>query len=396
MAGANGASSWVNSLRRSCTPGRRAAVATIDTEDVSVFPPSYRGGWSMTRLPRMRITVPLIAFVLSIAGAREAMAQATVISGRVTNEQGAPIQGANVLIPALGIGAIADANGEYRFTVPADRATGQSVTVAGRFIGFAQAQRVVTLTPGTQEVNFSLAADPFKLTEVVVTGVATGTEQRKLPFTVARISEEQVSQVPASSPVQALAGKVAGARVSVGTGAPGAEPAIRLRGSTNLDIGESQPLIIVDGVITRSNISDIDANDIASIEILKGATASSYYGSNAANGVIAITTKRGRNLEDGNAQIISRNEYGRSSLQRMIDLNTSHPYLLNPDGEIFYSSGGSRVTASQFMDQPYPTSGPNAWRNQLETWLRDGEFYSTNAQVGMRRGNTNFSTSFTT
>src|SRR5688572_32414716 len=142
------------------------------------------------------------------------------------------------------------------------------------------------------------------------------------------------SDLPASSPVTALAGKVAGARISVGTGAPGAPPAIRLRGSTNLGIGGSSPLIIVDGVVTRTNIADLDASDIESIEILKGATASSYYGSNAANGVISITTKRGRNLPEGNAQIISRSEYGKASLQNWVPLNTSHPYLLNPDGSI--------------------------------------------------------------
>lgn len=350
----------------------------------------------MTRIARKRITVPLVALCLSFFVAQEALAQATVITGRVTNEQGAPIAGANVAIPTLGVGAQADAEGNYRFTVPAERANGQSVSVTGRFIGFAQLQRTVTLSPGSQTLNFSLVSDPFNLTEVIVTGVATGTEQRKLPFTVAHVSEEQITQVPASSPVAALAGKVAGARVSLGTGNPGAAPAIRLRGSTNLDIGGSGPLIIVDGVVTRSNISDIDGNDIASIEVLKGATASSYYGSNAANGVINIATKRGKNLPEGSVQIISRNEYGSSSIQHFIPLNTSHPYLTNPDGEIYYDGGGGRVTVSQFMDQPYPTSGANVWRNQLEEWMKNGEFYSSNAQIGLRRGNTNFSSSFTT
>ncbi len=349
----------------------------------------------MTRLSGKRITVPLLALFLGLFAVREASAQ-TVITGRVTNEQGAAIAGANVAIPTLGVGGQADGSGNYRFTVPADRANGQTVSVTGRYIGFAQQQRPVALTPGTQTLNFSLAADPFNLTEVVVTGVATGTEQRKLPFTVARVSEEQISQVPASSPVTALAGKVAGAHISVGTGNPGAAPAIRLRGSTNLAIGGSSPLIIVDGIVTRSNISDLDANGIESIEILKGATASSYYGSNAANGVINITTKRGRNLPEGSVQIISRNEYGKASIQHWVPLNTSHPYLLNPDGNIFLTSGGSRVTVSQFMDQPFPTTGPNAWRDQLQEWMKNGEFYSSNAQVGLRRANTNFSSSFTT
>ena len=141
----------------------------------------------MTRIARKRITVPLVALCLSFFVAQEALAQATVIAGRVTNEQGAPIPGANVAIPTLGVGAQADAEGNYRFIVPAERANGQSVSVTGRFIGFAQLQRTVTLSPGSQTLNFSLVSDPFNLTEVIVTGVASGTEQRKLPFTVAHI-----------------------------------------------------------------------------------------------------------------------------------------------------------------------------------------------------------------
>jgi len=349
----------------------------------------------MTTRTRMRITIPMLALILGLFAVQEASAQ-TVITGRVTNEQGAPIPGASVVIPTMGVGGQVDATGMYRFTVSADRANGQTVSITGRYIGFAQQQQTVILTAGTQTLNFSLAADPFNLTEVIVTGVSTGTEQRKLPFTVARVSAEQVTEVPATSPVSALAGKVAGARVTSGTGAPGAAPAIRLRGSTNLGIGNNSPLIIVDGVISRSNISDLDANDIESIEILKGATASSYYGSNAANGVVNITTKRGKSLMDDNVQVISRSEYGKAGIQRWVPLNTSHYYQLNPDGEIALDAGGSRIEASSFMDQPYSTTGPNAWRDQLKEWMKDGTFYSSNAQVGLRRGNTNFNSSFTT
>ncbi len=348
----------------------------------------------MTRLVGTRVIAPLVALLVGLLGAPSAHAQ-TVITGRITNEQGAPIAGANVAIPTLGFRAEADASGDYRLSVPDARVAGQPVTIVVRFIGFQQGQRSVTLSPGSQTVNFSLVADPFNLTEVIVTGVATGTEQRKLPFTVAHVSEEQVTKVPAASAVSALEGKVAGARVSLGNGTPGAEPAIRLRGSTNLTIGGSSPLIIIDGIETRSNISDIDANDIASIEVLKGATGSSYYGSNGANGVIAITTKRGKNVPEGNVQIISRNEAGQSSIAHFPSLNTSTRYLLNPDGSVFVDGTGALVTGSNYFDIPYATTGAFAFRNQLKEWMQKGQFLSTNAQVGMRRGNTNFGSSFT-
>ena len=346
----------------------------------------------MKRLAGKRTSIALAALIVGLFTAATAHAQ-TVLTGRVTSDQGQPIPGAAVAVPTLGVRTQADSAGYYRLAIPA-RADGQQVTVVTRFIGYSVAQHTVTAN-GAQTVNFTLAADPFNLTAVVVTGVATGTEQVKLPFTVAHVSEEQVSKVPAASPVAALEGKVAGARISLGNGTPGAEPSIRLRGSTNLAIGGSSPLIIVDGVETRSNISDIDANDIASIEVLKGAAASSYYGSNGANGVINITTKRGKNLPEGNVQVISRNEYGQSSIAHFPSLNTSSRYQMNPDGSFFLSASGAPVIGSQYFDIPYATTGPFAFRNQLKEWMQQGAFYSTNAQVGMRRGNTNFGSSFT-
>jgi TonB-linked SusC/RagA family outer membrane protein len=349
----------------------------------------------MTSRTRKCFIAPLIALVLTLFAAQSVLAQGTaVITGRVTSDQGLPVPGAEVSIPTLGLRARTDSAGTYRLAIPASQARGQTVTIVSRFIGYTPTQHTVTAS-GTQTVNFGLAADPFNLSAVVVTGVATGTEQRNLPFTVAHVSEEQVTKVPASSPVSALEGKVSGVRVSLGNGAPGTAPAIRLRGSTNLAIGGSQPLIIVDGVATRSSIADIDANDIASIEVLKGAAASSFYGSNGANGVIAITTKRGKNVPEGNVQVISRSEIGQSSIQHWPTFNHATEFLLNPDGSVFLDPTGSPVQASIYFDQPYATTGAFAFRNQLKEWMQKGTFYSTNVQVGMRRGNTNFGSSFT-
>jgi TonB-linked SusC/RagA family outer membrane protein len=352
----------------------------------------------MTRIARTRITVPLIALLLSLFVAQEAQAQAAVITGKVTNEQGAPIPGANVAIPTLGVGASANANGDYTFTVPDAQANGQTVSLTARFIGFTPASRSITLSAGTQTVNFSLRADPFRLEEVVVTGVSTATARQKLTFSVGTVSEEQIKEVPASSPIAALTGKVSGARVAIGRGNPGAQPTIRLRGSTGLRVGASTPLILLDGVISRANIADIDANDIETIEVLKGAAASSFYGSDAANGVVSITTKRGRGVPDGSMSFIVRSEYGQTGLQKYVDLNQSHHYLTNPDGGFALTPSGGRILDPDgIADNPYPATGPNRWRNHLKDWLGDGSiFYSNNLQMGARRGATNFHTSFTT
>lgn len=349
----------------------------------------------MKRVAGVRGVTALVALLLtSLAGSASAQGGA-LITGRVTNEAGNPLANANVFVQALNIGAQTGANGTYSISVPASRVNGEQTTLSARFIGFVRQNQQIRLTPGTQSVNFTLRADPFRLEEVITTGVASATSSRVVPFSVAKVSEEQLRQVPSSSPVAALAGKVSGVKVALGNGNPGSPPSIRLRGSTSLGIGTSAPLVLVDGVITRQSIADFDANDIASIEVLKGAAAASFYGSDAANGVINITTKRGKDLEEGKLDFQVRSEYGNSSIANFVPLNTSHNFQLNADGSFKLSPTGARIPEPDgFIDNPYPSSSP--FRNQLKTWLTDGKFYSTNVQMGLRRGMTNFNTSFTT
>ena len=352
----------------------------------------------MNRVAGVRGVIALIALMLaSAAGAAQAQGGA-VITGKVTNEQGAPLANANVFLPALGLGGYTSSTGSFTIAVPAARLTGQSTVLAARAIGYVRQNRNITLSAGSQSQDFALKSDPFKLNEVVVTGVANATSAAVVPFSVARVSEEQLKQVPATSPIAALAGKVSGAKIALGAGNPGAPPTIRLRGSTNLGIGTSSPLVIVDGVITKYSIADIDANDVESIEVLKGAAAASFYGSDAANGVVNISTRRGKDLADNKVSMQVRSEYGQSGITHWVPLNHAHNYALNPDGTIALAPNGQRYLADsvhRYADVPYPTSGPTAFRNQLQTWLKDGTFYSTNFQLGLRRGNTNFNSSFT-
>lgn len=351
----------------------------------------------MKRVARAGSVAATAALLLAAAGIAAQAQGGAVITGTVTNEAGAPLNNANVFITTLGIGAYASANGTYSVVVPAVRVSGQTVTLSARSIGYTRMNRTITLNVGTQTQNFALKSDPFRLDEVIVTGVANATSSTVVPFSVARVTEEQLKEVPASSPIAALSGKVSGVKVSMGTGNPGAEPTIRLRGSTNLGIGTSSPLVIVDGVITKFSIADIDANDISSIEILKGAAAASFYGSDAANGVVNITTKRGKDLTEGKLDFQVRSEYGQSGIEHFVPLNTSHNYVTNADGTIALTSAGARtVKADGIADVPYPASGPEAFRNQLKTNLTNGDFYSANVQMGLRRGNTNFNSSFTT
>lgn len=348
---------------------------------------------------RSVITFSVLAACLCVLAAREASAQAT-LTGKVVSEAGAPLTGASVSIPSLGVGTTTNDRGTYLLNVSEQNVKSQQVVVSARFIGFTPQRVPLTLTPGSHVLDFTLKPDPFRLEGVVVTGVAESTSVKKLTFSVGQVTADQVKDVPAANPIAALAGKVAGAKIELGVGNPGSDPAIRLRGSTNLTVGASAPLIIVDGVIlrdvNRNSISDIDAQDIESIEVLKGAAASSFYGSDAANGVINITMKRGRNLPDNHLSITARTEVGQSGIPHWISLNHSHDFVTNPDGTIQLVKGSRVVDTDQIADNPFPTSGPGAWRNQLKTWLGSNSYYNNDIQIGLRRGNTNFNTSFST
>jgi TonB-linked SusC/RagA family outer membrane protein len=349
---------------------------------------------TMTKLAGPRsVVAPLLALLLTLVVSGAALAQNAVIAGRVTNEQGQAVAGAQVFIQSLNVLTTANAEGNYTLTVP--NAVGQRATLTARFIGFVPHSRPITLSAERQTQDFVLKADPFRLEEVVVTGVTDATSTKKLPISVSRVSEDQLKNVPASNPIMALAGKAAGVRVSPGRGAPGSAPTIRLRGSTNIDVGGSQPLILIDGVITQNSMADIDANDVESIEVLKGAAAASMYGSSAANGVVNITTKRGRNIGDNRVAYTVRSEYGQSGVEHFIPLNKHHHYETNPDGRIRLVNGSRVVSTDQIADNPFPTSGESRWRNQLDTWLTNGAFLSNNLQIAMRRGNTNLNTSYT-
>ncbi|MDQ8155019.1 MAG: SusC/RagA family TonB-linked outer membrane protein [Gemmatimonadota bacterium] len=320
------------------------------------------------------------------------------ISGKVTSEAGQPIVGANVSVSLQGqfYGSVAKDRGQYSFTVPSSVANGQTTTITARFFGFAPIKKTITLTGSSVTADFALKADPFRLSELVITGVATETSLNKVPFSIAKVDAQQMKEVPASSPVAALAGKVSGTRIELASGDPGAAPTIRLRGATNLGVGGSTPLILIDGVITKFSMADIDASDVENIEVLKGAAAASFYGSDAANGVLNITTKRGKDGAEGEMQIRTRSEFGTSDIEHYVPTNKHHYWVLNADGSFKTdATGGRTMEADGIMDNKYPATGADMWRDQLKTWLENGSFYSNNVQLSMKRGSTNFASSFT-
>ncbi len=225
----------------------------------------------------------------------------SVISGKVTDEAGEPLPGANVSIQLTNLGAATDVNGEFHFTVPASALRGQEVSLQARFIGYRTKTEKITLTSEGATVDFALHIDVLDMDAIVVTGVVEATPRTKMAFSVGRVNAAALEKVTVSSMETALRGKVASVKVVQGSGRPGTDASILLRGATSINSdGRSQdPLYIIDGVIidpsiSGSPLSDINADDIESIEVIKGAAGASLYGSRAANGVVNITTNRGK------------------------------------------------------------------------------------------------------
>ena len=258
---------------------------------------------------RMGRVVALASALVAIT-AVQAQGQTATIRGKITNPAGQPVAAAQVLVLRTTLGAQAGADGSYLIArVPAGPAT-----IRARAIGYESIERTVTLAAGqTLTVDFIIKTSPVSLDQVVVTGTAGSARKREIGNSISQVSTADLPEVP-TNVSNLLAGRVAGVQISGGTGNAGSGSAIRLRGATSLALS-NQPLIYVDGVRTRSDeyprngifqgatqrgansygspLNDINPDDIERIEVVKGAAATTLFGTDAAAGVIQIFTKRG-------------------------------------------------------------------------------------------------------
>lgn len=244
----------------------------------------------------------------AIAGAQ----QATTVSGRVTNETQAPLAGASVSIPALGLGGYTNVEGRYTFTVPAARVTSSPVSITARRLGYEPKTISLSLSGAAVSQDFTLKAATTQLQAVVVTALGVQKERSQLGTAVTQLSTDQLNVTRTQNMMQQVQGKVAGVQVT-GAGTQGGSANIIIRGQNSLT-GSNQPLFVVDGVpvsnssrggtlgggsITTNGrdfgnaISDLNPDDIETMTILKGPNAAALYGSRASNGVVVITLKKG-------------------------------------------------------------------------------------------------------
>lgn len=315
------------------------------------------------------------------------------IAGTVVDSLGGrPLAGVQVTVAATRLGALTDSVGRYTITnVPPG-----SYTVEARRLGFAPAVRrgVVVAAGGTAAASFRLRAAVLNLEAVVVTGVTDPTAGTRVPFTVGRVSAEQVP-VPPTNAVEALAGRVAGAQI-VTAGQPGSGISVQLRTPASISKNNA-PLVVVDGVILAEGVdastADLNALDIESVEVVKGAAAASLYGSRASNGVLQIRTRRGRDLADGRTQITVRSEYGTNEIQNPIGFSQFNAYRV-ANGQYVDAAGNpvsrdQRVTlpaAQRFQENPFPGGTFDPVRRFFDA----GTFGQHSATVAQNAGRTNF------
>lgn len=229
------------------------------------------------------------------------------VTGKVTDAQsGEPLPGATVRTKT-GTVALTDGNGQFR--IKAETNSLLSIT----FSGFQAAE--VKAVAG-RELQIRLQASISKLDEVVVIGYGTQLKE-KLTGSVATLGAADIGKTVGASFTEAMIGKMPGVQVSTITGQPGATPSIRVRGTGSITAG-NEPLYVVDGFpLSESSLSNFNMNDIESISVLKDASATSIYGSRGSNGVVIVTTKRGKS---GKAQVSLNSYVGMQQVSKKIDL----------------------------------------------------------------------------
>ena len=251
--------------------------------------------------------------------------QAQTISGQVTDETGAGLPGATVRVENTSSGAISDLDGNYQI----NGLNPGAHTLVFSFVGYDSQTQTVQLGTNDVVVNMQMALDSEALEEVVVIGYGT-VKKEDATGAVQKVDVSDIDKGTATGADQLLAGRSAGVSITSFSGEPGAGTQLRVRGGTSLGSdfgGNNDPLIVIDGVPlkfegfagARNPLNVINPNDVADITILKDASAASIYGSRAANGVIIITTKKGRS---GKPKLSYQGWGSLSSINDMVDVLT--------------------------------------------------------------------------
>lgn len=324
----------------------------------------------------MKRSFTLIMLLLHVCWAASALAQQRQVSGKVTGaDAGMPMPGVSVIVKGTTTGVATDTEGNYQIQVPDNNAT-----LVFRFLGY-QTREVVVGDQST--INVTLATDAQQLGEVMVTALGITREKKALGYAAQSVETEELVQHRQPNVLNAMQGKVAGAVISSTGGAPGQGTSIQIRGINSIDpTRPSQPLFVIDGVLMdnttstfgqsaelrgmSNRLADINPDDIASINVLKGGAATALYGLRGANGVVVITTKRG---EAGALNINFTSTAGIEEVNKFPDIQDTYTqgYRGVYDPTSFWPSWGPTVAEARQLDPTHPDKLYNHFEDAYET-----------------------------
>jgi len=340
-----------------------------------------------------RLLLPLkLTVILSILTAINALAldsgitntpainaQQQKVTGKVldaaTNE---PLIGVNVAVAGTTVGTITDVSGTYSLVLP-----GSAKTLVFTYIGYVTEK---VQLQGQTTIDVKLTAEVLHLEEVVVVGYGTA-RKSDISGSVASVSRDEMLKKAPTNILQGLKGQAAGVVVTAQDGAPDANSAIRIRGVATIN-GSANPLYVVDGVQVGTNVNFLNPSDVASIEILKDASATAIYGSAGANGVIMITTKRG---SQGPSHISFSADFGIQTLAQTLDVGNVDQYAANIR-QARANDGG--ILANQIWAAQYDGQRKNIdWQKEM-TRVSHKQQYNLSASGGTETTQSSLSLSY--
>jgi TonB-linked SusC/RagA family outer membrane protein len=352
---------------------------------------------------RLRPILLMAGLAIAVAVPVEAQQTGSLVVNVTDRMTGSPMDGAQVTITGgeRPVGGLTNPQGRVLF--PALRVGTYTLTVT--FLGYSEVrERDVTIRAGeATALSLVMETAVLSLEEIVVSASVDPTSGIKLPYTVSKVTEQQLQVPTVNSALAAIQGKVAGVNIQRASGQPGAGVNILLRSPTSFEGGNS-PLIVVDGVIIARDLdrttADIEALDIVDVEVIKGAAAASLYGSRASAGVISITTARGRSADMGQTRVTSRTEFGQDYMAGRLPITHAHHYIMNEAGTSLINAEGrdttwagrtARVVAdhggnARMMDQLYP----GRIYDNLKAVYQPDQYLNQNVSVAQNTENTQF------
>lgn len=319
----------------------------------------------------------------TVSGAKSVFQQSRTVTGVVTDESGEPVPGVSVVAKGTTVGTVTNIDGEYNITVPAD----VNILVFS-FVGMTTQEVEIT---GQTTVNVSMVTETIGVDEVVVVGYGT-IKKSDLTASIASVDADDLPESASLSINNMIQGRVPGVDVVSAGGLPGAGVSIKIRGVSS--INNSEPLYVVDGVQFFNSgdeqfnvMSMLNPQDIERIEILKDASAAAIYGANGANGVILITTKKGKK---GRAKVTLKTQYGIAQTPRKLDILKADEYvnlLIESQQNYYPNSPVGEVVGPTVLDFGYSKVDRTNWQDEV---FRNANLYQADMSMSGGGENANY------